>query len=87
MDVYAVILTEPDMAAWGRVREGWPAAHLILTDRIAFVGDQAVTTTRDVADRLGMNREGAVNGFVLDAAYIAGWTDSRLSEWLAKIRG
>ena len=85
MYIYAVILTEPDMAAWERVREGWPGEHLILTDRIAFVREQAVTTTHDVADKVGMNREGNVNGFVLDTAYIAGWTSSRLSEWMDKI--
>ena len=83
---YAVILTQPSASAWQIVAERWPNDFLYLTDQIAFVCARDITTTHDIAKALGMNQDGQVDGFVLNAELIAGWTDGRLAEWLVNIR-
>ena len=84
MSIYAIVLTDPDEGAWAAIREEWSDAHILLTDRIALIKAGPSTTTADISQRVGMNREKGVTGLVLDATYRSGFAESRLIEWLAK---
>ena len=83
MTVFAVILNDPNDAAWQRVKE-WEL-HFILTDRIAFVATEDMTLTHEIAATIGMNRDGGVIGLVIESTNRSGWNNSALNEWLGKV--
>jgi len=86
VNVYAVILNEPNEAAWQKVKAKWPdRTNFILTDRIAFIATEELTITNDVAEAVGVSKEGGISGVVFDASRLAGWNDSGLVEWLGKV--
>ena len=87
MSIYAIVLTEPDAAAWARVKETWKEEHHFFTDRIAFVSAKKGTTTLEISEIVGMGSKEKVRGIVLEADAIAGWAPSSLGEWIEKNSG
>lgn len=84
MFMFAVVLNHPNESAWETIRKEWPDTHFVLTDRIAFIAQDDVITTQDVANRIGLNREKKILGVVLDAEHRAGWNNRDCIEWLRK---
>lgn len=86
MHLFAIILNEPNADAWDNVEKIWPGIqHHIVNDHTALIAIPEQTLTRDIADAVGMNKEGAVLGFVIDAASRAGYSSSAVVEWMKKM--
>lgn len=68
MSVYAVSLNQPDEAAWKALRDAWPGRHFILTDRMAFVAPEGITTTAQIAEAVGIGGESDLLGLVLEVS-------------------
>ena len=83
MSIYAILLNEPNEAAWEKVREKW-AAHHVLDDRLAFVSAENAMTA-DVARDVGIGSGGAL-GIVVQMDFYAGHTTGDFIEWLSKHR-
>ena len=85
MNIYAVILNEPDADAWDRLKEAWPSAHYILTDRIAFIGSASVTLTEMISETVGLNEDHEVLGLVVQLDDYFGYNNPSLWEWMHKM--
>lgn len=86
MNLYAIVLNEPNEQSWAKLKEEWPEQHYVLTERIAFlVAGNGSTTTRSIGDQLGMNNEKAVTGIVVHSAAINGWNRADLWEWVRNV--
>ena len=86
MSVFAIVLNEPSQTAWAAVKENWPGTHFILTDRIAFVApDENIVLTSEIAEKVGMNDDKNVLGFVMKSAANAGFNKSGLWEWMRAV--
>lgn len=89
MTVYAVFLNEPDEDAWAAVREGWPRGrNFILTDNLAFVAPEEgiVTTTGEIAEKVGIRGEQERLGIVFEWNTHTGFNRSDLWEWFRQVR-
>ena len=84
MTIYAIVLNEPDEAAWERVKSGWPDRHYIVTGHLAFVAPEEVILTEGITEELGMDDEGNVTGVVIEAASYSGFNKPGLWEWARK---
>ena len=83
MSLYAIVLNEPDEAAWEKIREAWPAYH-IFDNRLAFISaDDALTA--DVSRDTGIGSESA-KGIVIQMDCFSGHTAGPLVEWTSKHR-
>ena len=87
MTVYAVFLNEPDKTVWAAVAEQWPnGRHFILTDNMAFVAPEGITTTEQVADAIGIGEGHEVLGIVFEWTAHKGFNRNSLWEWLRKVQ-
>ena len=84
MSTYAVYLNEPDAQAWDAIKTTWPGRYFILTDHLAFVAPEGITTTAAVAEIVGIGEERKVAGIVFDWMAHNGFNRSDLWEWLRK---
>lgn len=87
VDVYAVILREPEEAVWQKIREEWPDRHYILTDRLAFVALSGVSTADQICATLGISPK--IHGLVIELfdSYQGYFEQGQeLGEWLRKAR-
>ena len=84
MTIYAIVLNEPNEAAWRQVKSEWPDRHYIVTDHLAFVASEEVILTEGIAEALGMDDEGNVTGVVIEAASYSGFNKPGLWEWARK---
>ena len=84
MEVYAIILNEPDEEAWDRVRNEWPKNY-ILSDSVALVvPDAPVSLTGDIAEKVGMNQQEGILGVVVEVGSNNGYNHVAFWEWLRK---
>ena len=86
MSVYAVSLNQADEAAWETLRKEWPERHFILTDRLAFVAPEGITTTAQISEAVGIGGESNLLGLVLEVSAHSGFNKSDLWEWLRKVQ-
>ena len=86
MSIYLVTLNEDSTDEWATLKNMWPERHYILTNRIAFVAPPGLSLTEDVSEKLGMNDEGDVTGFVIEwGSHCTGYNRKALWEWMRKI--
>ena len=50
MSSYTVFLNGPNEGAWNAIKTTWPRRHFILTDNLAFVAPEGISTTSDAAE-------------------------------------
>jgi len=88
MTVYAVFLNDADETARQALQEKWPhGRHFILTDHMAFVAPEGITTTAQIAQAVGIGSgEREVLGIVFEWAAHNGFNRSDLWEWLRKVQ-
>jgi len=86
MTIYAVFLNSPDEAAWQVLGEKWPDRHFILTDHMAFVAPEGITTTAQIMNAVGMGLEKGLLGVVFELAECNGLNSGDLWEWLRKFQ-
>ncbi len=87
MAVYAVFLNEENDEAWAKLIERWPDdRHFILTDNLAFVAPERITTTSDVGEAVGMNDDHGVVGIVFEWEAHYGFNSGSLWEWLRQVQ-
>ena len=84
MSVYAVFLNRADEGAWQALREGWPGRHFILTDHMAFVAPEGISTTAQVSETVGIDSDSGLLGVVLEVSAYSGFNQTGLWEWLGK---
>lgn len=83
MSVFAIVLVEQTQDEWASVKEHWPDRHYILSKRIAFVAPENGTVlTGEIADKVGMNKEEQITGFVMKSAANSGFANAGLWEWM-----
>ena len=67
--LYMITLVEPSDKAWNSVREAWPKEHKLVSDTLAFVALDGISTPGEVCDRIGIHfdddTESEVTGLVL----------------------
>lgn len=86
MNLYVIVLNEPNENAWAKLKKEWPDQHYELTDRVAFLSvENGNLTTRAIGDRIGMNNEETVIGFVVQSGAINGWNSADLWEWIRNV--
>lgn len=51
MSVYLIAIHEQSAAAWERLKTTWPSRHHLVTDTLAFVAPEGITTAVDVAKK------------------------------------
>ncbi len=55
MDIYAIFLNEANAECWDKIREEWAnGRHYILTDNLAFVASDGISTTVEVGKKSGL---------------------------------
>lgn len=84
MTIYAIVLNEPDEAAWQQVKDHWPDRHYIVSGCLAFVAPEALILTEEIAKTIGMDSQGNVTGVVIEAASYSGFNKPGLWEWARK---
>ena len=60
--------------------------HFILTDNMAFVAPQRITTTAEVCAEAGIGVEGAIAGLVFEWGMHHGFNRSELWEWMRNVQ-
>ena len=85
MSVYAVSLNQPNKSAWAVLRKEWPDRHFILTEHMAFVAPEGITTTAQIAEAVGIG-ENDLWGIVLEVSAHSGFNKSDLWEWMRKVQ-
>ena len=86
MSVYAVFLNEANDEAWRTLRKGWPERHYILTDHMAFVAPEGITTTAQISETAGIGGDSSLLGIVLEVSAHSGFNRGELWEWLRKVQ-
>ncbi|MCY4357497.1 MAG: hypothetical protein OXD01_08255 [Gammaproteobacteria bacterium] len=90
MNTYAVFLNESNVACWQNIRERWSnGRHFILTDHLAFVASEDITTTAEVSEKVGIDKkEGSIEtlGVVFEVGAYNGFNKGDLWEWLGKVQ-
>ena len=86
MSVYLIAIHEQSAAVWERLKTTWPSRHHLVTDTLAFVAPEGITTAVDVAKKVGMTDAEDVMGFVVEMNDYSGrsWEDA--VRWLEKAR-
>lgn len=86
MSVYQSAIHEQSAAVWERLKTTWPSRHHLVTDTLAFVASEGITTAVDVAKKVGMTDAEDVMGFVVEMDDYSGrsWEDA--VRWLEKAR-
>ena len=84
MSIYAVFLNDPDDEAWARVNEHWNGRQYILSDHLAFVAPEETTLTEEIANTIGINKDGGVVGIVIESSGHFGFNNPGLWEWMRK---
>lgn len=85
MTIYAIVLNEPNEAAWRQVKSEWPDRHYIVTDSLAFVAPEGFILTEDIAEAIGMDERGGVTGVVIEVTSYSGFNKPGLWEWARKL--
>ena len=87
MEIYAIILDEPNEEVWSKVEKHWKGRSYILNSRLAFVAPkEEITTTSNISETAGIGGENDVLGVVLQVSSYSGFSDIALWEWLRKVR-
>ena len=86
MSIYLIVLNDPDPGTWEAVKAKWGDDHRFLTDRIAFVAPEKTVLTREIADTLGMNKEGGIRGIIVEMENFSGFNSADAVEWVRKFR-
>lgn len=55
MTIFLVVLVEPDENAWERISEKWPERHHIISNTLAFVAPEGISTAKSVRDAVGID--------------------------------
>lgn len=86
MSVYLIALHEQSTDVQARLKTTWPSRHHFVTDTLAFVAPEGITTAVDVAKEVGMTDAEDVMGFVVAMDDYSGrsWEDA--VRWLEKAR-
>lgn len=82
MNTYAVHLDKPNDEAWNAIRMEWPNRSFFLTDHLAFVAPEGITTTAEMAETVGTGGERQVSGIVFDRTSHNGFNRGDLRERL-----
>ncbi|MCY4218030.1 MAG: hypothetical protein OXE56_01990 [Gammaproteobacteria bacterium] len=86
MNICVVFLNKPNAGCWQNVSDNWPNGHhFILTDHMAFVASENITTTAEISDKVGIGENGAL-GIVFDLGAYNGYNRGELWEWINKVR-
>ena len=84
MNIYMIVLDEPNDSAWQNIQEFWPEDHFIHTERVAFIADNnLMMLTSDISTKVGIG-EVTFNGIAVNTTSYYGHSSMRLWEWLAK---
>lgn len=86
MSIYLIALHEQSTDVQARLKTTWPSRHHFVTDTLAFVAPEGITTAVDVAKEVGMTDAEDVMGFVVAMDDYSGrsWEDA--VRWLEKAR-
>lgn len=84
MSTYGVYLNEPNEEVWNAVKTNWPRRHYILTDTLAFVAPEGISTTAQVGESVGIGspKKKQIAGMVFEVARIFGNNKKDMWEWL-----
>lgn len=85
MNIYLVLLNEPNSETWATLQAEWPEPkHYILTERIAWIAaDNPRITTDAICEALGIDSVGKVRGVVVGIGNsIQGYNAKQLWEWM-----
>ena len=86
MAVYAVFLNNADEIAWKSLRELWPSRHYILSENMAFVSPEDLSTTSEISNSLDIGEQRSVQGIVFEIAAYTGFNRGDLWEWLGNVQ-
>ena len=86
MAIFVIVLDRPDDDAWAAIETKWRKNRYIHSATVALIAADGKTLTGDIAEKIGLNDEGAVAGFVVQMDYFAGRTSAAMVEWVSKNR-
>ena len=88
MDIYAIFLNEANAECWDKIREEWAnGRHYILTDNLAFVASDGISTTVEVGKKIGITGDAeSALGLVFEVGAYNGFNKGDLWEWLRKMQ-
>lgn len=84
MAIYAVLLKEPNKAAWDQLAEKYPAPYF-LDSTTALVAPKSTVLTSDIARVAGIGEEDDVLGIVCEITSHNGYHYQDLWEWFRKV--
>jgi len=73
----------------GYLQDQWPNGRsYVLTDNLAFVAPEGITTTEQISNAIGIGRRGdeEVLGIVFEWSAHNGYNRNALWEWLGKVQ-
>lgn len=82
MAIYAALLNEPNRQVWNALEESYPGRYYIMTENIAFVSPDGISTSAHVATALGLDGELDAYGVVVAVSAYNGFNSLDLWEWL-----
>ena len=86
MSVYLIVAHEQSAAVWERLKTTWLSRRHPVTDTLAFVVPEGITTAVDLAKKVGITDAEDVMGFMVEMDDYSGrgWEDA--VRWLEKAR-
>lgn len=88
MNLYLIVLNEPNPELWENLERDWGSPYqTILSDTAAIVGAPSRITNPDkVCERLGMSDEKKVEGIVVQMTRYQGYLDEAVWDWVDEIQ-
>ncbi len=83
MNVYAIVLDEPNENVWEALKRQWPDHHFVLSDRMMFVARDGISVISSISNVARLHDNNAP-GLVLEITTYSGFSRPDLWEWLKK---